>query len=99
MLAVVSVLVVFMVIAWLKGAFGLVALTYRKFAHEGGDQRTLTVLSEPFLALFVVFVVGAFGIAHPASAWARWFYGDKRMLRARKRYTEDGTAMPTMPPG
>jgi hypothetical protein len=76
-------------IAWLKGAFGLAGAMARRFAHEGGEPWTLGAAAEPFGAVVVVFFVAAFGLAHPKSLWARWFYGDRRMARATERHTEN----------
>jgi hypothetical protein len=84
-------------IAWLKGAFGVAGAIARKFAHEAGESWTLGAFAEPFGAVVVVFFVAAFGLAHPESRWARWFYGHKRMVRARERYAENVDAL-TRPP-
>lgn len=73
-------------VAWLKGAFGLAGAIARKFSHELGEPWTLGALAEPFGAVIVVFFVAAFGLARPESRWARWFYGHNRMARARERY-------------
>lgn len=85
---------VFVVIAWLKGAFALVAMTYRRLAHEAGTPWTLGVAAEPVIAAVVVFFVGAVGLAHPDSRWARWFYDNERVAAARERYGEDEAAPP-----
>jgi hypothetical protein len=83
-------LLALIMIAWLKGAFGLAAAMARKFAHEFGESWTLASSGEPFVAIVVVFATAAFGLAHPLSRWARWFYGDDRLAEARERYAEDG---------
>jgi len=79
----------FILIAWLKGAFGLVRAVARGFAREGGTSWTLGAFAEPFGAVVVVFFVAAIGLAHPESLWARWFYGPSRMAKARAQYAED----------
>ena len=81
-------LLAFIVIAWLKGAFSLFRAVARKFAREVGTSWTSGALAEPFGAVLTAFFAAALGLAHPDSAWARWFYGPARMAKARERYPE-----------
>ncbi|MDJ0960643.1 MAG: hypothetical protein QNJ88_08295 [Acidimicrobiia bacterium] len=87
-------------VAWLKGAFQIAFRLLReltqRFSHEGGEPWTIAVAAEPFVAPFAAFFAAAFGVAHPASRWARWFYGERRMAEARARYPHDTSpAVPT----
>jgi hypothetical protein len=83
------VLLGFILIAWLKGAFSLVRNVGRRFSREAGTPWTLGAFAEPFGAIVVVFFVAAVGIAHPDSLWARWFYGPKRMAKARGQHADE----------
>ena len=89
-------LVAFLLIAWLKGAFGLVGAVSRKFSHEVGQPWTRGAFAEPLGAFVTVVFFAALGPAHPESWWARSFYGSARMAKARERYPEDATARPTV---
>jgi hypothetical protein len=81
-----AALLVLVLVAWLKGAFALARRAARAFLHDFGESWTLGAAAEPFLAAAAVFLVAAFGLADPDSRWARWFYGERRMARARARY-------------
>ena len=84
-------IVILILVAWLKGAFGLaLALARemaRRFTHEGGEAWTLAIAAEPFVAPITIFFTVVFGPAHPESRWAHWFYGERRMAEARERYS------------
>ena len=85
-------LLALILIAWLKGAFSLVRAVSRRLSGEAGEPWTLGAFAEPFGAFVAVFVVASFGLAHPDSLWARWFYGPTRMAKAKQRYPEDDFA-------
>jgi hypothetical protein len=57
-------------------------------AERAGEPWTIAAAIEPFLAIPVVYVVAAVGLAHPDSAWAHRFYGPERTAGARVRHAE-----------
>jgi hypothetical protein len=73
-------------IAWLKGTLRSVGEVFRSAAHQAGEPWTLGVLIEPALSVPAVFAIAAAGLAHPESRWARWFYSEHRLARARQRF-------------
>lgn len=72
-------------VAALKGTLGMVGEAFREIVRRSGEPWTWGAFAEPALSIPVVFVTAAFGLAHPESPWARWFYGRSRIARARQR--------------
>ena len=74
-------------LSWLKGTLSLVSPAGREaivLAGEPGWWFVAGPLGVPLLLLFT-----AFGLAHPHSPWARRFYGERKMAKARLRYALD----------
>jgi hypothetical protein len=93
--AVLAALVVLGVRIWIDLAHGVADGVVAAVATFGGVNLILVLVNvakEKFvtaaIGLFIspVSLVGAFRLAKPHSPWARLFYGDKKMARARARH-------------
>lgn len=64
------------VVGWLKGAF----LSSRQILVSGSEGFTNMV------AISLAALTATLRLAHPASLWARWFYGPEKFAEAQQRY-------------
>ena len=89
------------VVCGLKGKWWCVVAAVVSAVVVPGSVVAALVASDPHLtpyqlvwlvggAMMVAVVVGSARLAKPDSRWARWWYGDRKMLRARRRF--DGRA-------
>lgn len=74
------------VVAGLKGNLGQVGVTFRELGRHAGEPWAWAAFFEPAGTVPVVFAVAAFGLAQPDSLWARLFYRDAKLKRARERF-------------
>ena len=91
---IVAVLSAVGIVAWLKGTLRFVRELSRATWARRGEPWVQYALLEPVLFLPFAFLAAALQLAHPESRWARWFYSDERLRRARTRYpTAVGSAL------
>ena len=83
----VAVMSVVAIVAGLKGTLRFVRELSRATWERRGEQWVQYALLEPILFLPFAFFAAAIQLAHPGSRWARWFYSDERLRRARERYS------------